>query len=59
MVSAVTICNIRGVHQQKANLVLGIFKKGGKDDVLDDAAHYAFGNDGQDISRAGSVNLRE
>ena len=43
----------------KANRVLRILKKGGKDDVLNDAAHYAFSNDGQEISRAGSASLRE
>ncbi len=34
-------------------------EEGGKDNVLDDAAHYAFSNDGQGISRAGSASVRE
>ena len=34
-------------------------EEGGKDDVLNDDAHYAFSNDGHEISRAGSASLRE
>jgi len=44
---------------QKENRMLRILTKGGKNDVLNDAAHHAFSNDSQEIFRAGTASLRE